>query len=37
MVPHDLAPWSTDYGWFAAWTEQGVWAQPPRRGEVSTL
>lgn len=25
MVPHDLAPWSTAYHWFAAWTADGTW------------
>jgi transposase len=25
MLPHDLVPWQTAYGWFRAWTEQGVW------------
>lgn len=27
MVPHDLAPWSTAYRWFAAWTADGTWAR----------
>jgi transposase len=25
MVPHDLAPWSITYQWFAAWTSDGTW------------
>lgn len=25
MLPHDLVPWQTAYGWFRTWTEQGVW------------
>lgn len=25
MVPHDLVPWQTAYGWFRAWTATGVW------------
>jgi transposase len=25
MVPHDLAPWSIAYQWFAAWTADGTW------------
>lgn len=27
MVPHDLAPWSTAYRWFASWTADGTWDQ----------
>ncbi len=27
MVPHDLAPWSMAYRWFAAWTADGTWAR----------
>ena len=27
LVPHDLAPWSTAYRWFAAWTADGTWAR----------
>lgn len=25
MVPHDLAPWSTAYRWFRAWSQDGTW------------
>ncbi len=25
LVPHDLAPWSTAYYWFRAWTADGTW------------
>lgn len=25
MAPHDLMPWSTTYGWFAAWTADRTW------------
>lgn len=27
MVPHDLAPWSAAYRWFATWTADGTWAR----------
>lgn len=27
MVPHDLAPWSIAYQWFAAWAKDGTWAR----------
>lgn len=27
LVPHDLAPWSIAYQWFAAWTRDGTWAR----------
>ena len=27
LVPHDLAPWSVAYRWFAAWTADGTWAR----------
>jgi transposase len=26
MIPHDLAPWTTAYQWFRAWTADGTWA-----------
>ena len=27
MIPHDLAPWTTAYQWFRAWTADGTWAR----------
>lgn len=27
MVPHDLVPWPTAYGWFRAWSADGTWDQ----------
>ncbi len=27
MLPHDLPPWSTVYGYFRTWRKEGVWEQ----------
>jgi putative transposase len=27
MMPHDLPPWSTVYGYFRAWRDDGTWTQ----------
>ena len=27
MLPHDLPPWDTVYGYFSRWREAGVWQQ----------
>jgi putative transposase len=27
MLPHDLPPWSTVYGYFRTWRDEGIWEQ----------
>ncbi|WP_448573456.1 transposase [Trichothermofontia sp.] len=29
MLPHDLPPYTTVYGYFRKWQRQGIWAALP--------